>query len=106
MADSPPQKKRRGRKPSSKIDVEARLQKSRQSARECRARKKMRYKSLEDIIAHKEAENLKLRDELEDCLDLCEAVENGEKVSDKVIKKMKEDIEIDTEEETQEEEND
>ncbi len=66
MADSPPPKKKRGRKPTAKVDVEARLQRSRQSARECRARKKMRYKSLEDIIANKEAENLKLRDELED----------------------------------------
>ena len=64
MADSPPQKKRRGRRPT-KVDVEARLQRSRQSARECRARKKMRYKSLEDIVATKEAENLKLREDLE-----------------------------------------
>ncbi len=64
-ADSPSQRKRRGRKPTPK-DVEARLQRSRQSARECRARKKIKYKSLEDIIANKEAENLKLRNELED----------------------------------------
>ena len=64
MADSPKQKRRRA-KSKSKADVEARLQRSRQSARECRARKKMRYKTLEDMIASKESENLALREELE-----------------------------------------
>ena len=71
MADSPKQKKRRGRRPSKMVDVEARLQRSRQSARECRARKKMRYKSLEDMIASKESENLRLRQELEEVSGKC-----------------------------------
>ena len=64
MADSPKQKRRRTKK-QSKADVEARLQRSRQSARECRARKKMRYKILEDMVASKETENLKMRKELQ-----------------------------------------
>ena len=56
--------KKRGRRPS-KIDLEAKLERSRQSARECRARKKLRYKCLEDMIADKESYVYKLRDELE-----------------------------------------
>ena len=56
--------KKRGRRPS-KIDLEAKLERSRQSARECRARKKLRYKYLEDMIADKESYVYKLREELE-----------------------------------------
>ena len=56
--------KKRGRRPS-KIDLEAKLERSRQSARECRARKKLRYKYLEDMIADKESCVCKLREELE-----------------------------------------
>lgn len=56
--------KKRGRRPS-KIDLEAKLERSRQSARECRARKKLRYKYLEDMIADKETYVYKLREELE-----------------------------------------
>eukprot|EP00795_Rhopilema_esculentum_P008076 gene8076-13992_t len=93
MADSPKPKRKRGKK-QTQVDVEARLQRSRQSARECRARKKMRYKSLEDMIANKEAENLKLRKELEDCLELCKAAKSGEKLSKKTAKQLKEDLEI------------
>ena len=60
------------------VDVEARLQRSRQSARECRARKKMRYKSLEDMIASKESENLRLRQELEEVSRKCYDCERNE----------------------------
>ena len=56
--------KKRGRRPS-KIDLEAKLERSRQSARECRARKKLRYKGLEDMIADKERYVYQLREELE-----------------------------------------
>ena len=56
--------RKRGRRPS-KIDLEAKLERSRQSARECRARKKLRYKYLEDMIADKESYVYKLREELE-----------------------------------------
>ena len=74
--DSPPTKssgmhsnkklngKKRGRKPS-KIDLEAKLERSRQSARECRARKKLRYKALEDTVSSKEQEVHHLRDKLD-----------------------------------------
>ena len=40
---------RRGRR-SGKPDVRAKLERSRQSARECRARKKLRYQYLDDMI--------------------------------------------------------
>ncbi|KAF3816321.1 hypothetical protein GH733_014494, partial [Mirounga leonina] len=39
---------KRGRKPA-KIDLKAKLERSRQSARECRARKKLRYQYLEEL---------------------------------------------------------
>lgn len=68
--------KKRGRRPS-KIDLEAKLERSRQSARECRARKKLRYKSLEDMIADKETYVYKLREELEMYRRWCKAVDKG-----------------------------
>lgn len=55
--------KKRGRKPS-QMNLEAKLERSRQSARECRARKKLRYQSLEDTIAEKESKVYKLRKEV------------------------------------------
>lgn len=55
---------RRGRKPS-KIDQKARLERSRQSARECRARKKLRYQYLEELVLLREKSIFSLREELE-----------------------------------------
>ena len=55
--------KKRGRKPT-QMNLEAKLERSRQSARECRARKKLRYQSLEDTIAEKEARVYALRKEV------------------------------------------
>lgn len=46
------------------MNLEAKLERSRQSARECRARKKLRYQSLEDTIAEKEANVYALRKEV------------------------------------------
>lgn len=60
-------KGKRGRKPgqkSSKPDMKNKLERSRQSARECRARKKLRYQYLDDMIIERERANLVLRDEL------------------------------------------
>ncbi|XP_030556984.1 REPTOR-binding partner isoform X1 [Drosophila novamexicana] len=61
---------RRGRKPgrktsSEKIDIKAKLERSRQSARECRARKKLRYQYLEELVADREKAVIALRAELE-----------------------------------------
>ncbi|XP_055709223.1 REPTOR-binding partner [Phlebotomus papatasi] len=61
---------KRGRKPgrkasTEKIDMKAKLERSRQSARECRARKKLRYQYLEELVADREKAVLTLRSELE-----------------------------------------
>jgi len=60
---------RRGRKPgrksADKVDVKAKLERSRQSARECRARKKLRYQYLEELVSDREKAVLALRKELE-----------------------------------------
>lgn len=55
---------KRGRKPS-RIDMKAKLERSRQSARECRARKKLRYQYLEELVASRERAIFQLRNELE-----------------------------------------
>ncbi|CAO1326099.1 unnamed protein product [Diamesa serratosioi] len=61
---------KRGRKPgrkvsSEKVDMKAKLERSRQSARECRARKKLRYQYLEELVTDREKAVLELRRELE-----------------------------------------
>lgn len=56
--------KRPGRKPA-KIDERAKLERSRQSAKECRARKKLRYQYLEELVTNREKTVLALKDELE-----------------------------------------
>lgn len=66
----PFQEKRRGRKPgrkasTEKVDVKAKLERSRQSARECRARKKLRYQYLEELVVDREKAVVQLRGELE-----------------------------------------
>ena len=55
---------KRGRKPS-KIDTKTKLERSRQSARECRARKKLRYQYLEELVSSREQAIHALRAELE-----------------------------------------
>lgn len=51
-------------KKSAKLDAKSKLEKSRQSARECRARKKLRYQYLEDLVCNREKAVTKLREEL------------------------------------------
>lgn len=57
-------KKDKGSEKSAKLDVKSKLEKSRQSARECRARKKLRYQYLEDLVCNREKAVVKLREEL------------------------------------------
>ncbi|CAL1539298.1 unnamed protein product [Lymnaea stagnalis] len=77
--------KRPGRKPS-KIDERAKLERSRQSARECRARKKLRYQYLEELVLNREKAVFALREELETCKQWCSQLGNGGPVPDALIK--------------------
>lgn len=45
--------------------MKAKLERSRQSARECRARKKLRYQYLEELVSDREKAVVALRRELE-----------------------------------------
>lgn len=54
-----------GRKAADKVDMKAKLERSRQSARECRARKKLRYQYLEELVTDREKAVIALRKELE-----------------------------------------
>eukprot|EP00088_Acartia_fossae_P002516 TRINITY_DN11021_c1_g2_i4.p1 TRINITY_DN11021_c1_g2~~TRINITY_DN11021_c1_g2_i4.p1 ORF type:complete len:123 (-),score=31.08 TRINITY_DN11021_c1_g2_i4:216-584(-) len=58
--------------------VMAKLEKSRQSARECRARKKLRYQYLDDMIAEREKANLSLRQELEKYVSWCQQLDSNQ----------------------------
>ncbi|XP_031567241.1 cAMP-responsive element-binding protein-like 2 [Actinia tenebrosa] len=68
--------KKRGRRPSH-LDTEAKLERSRQSARECRARKKVRYQHLDDMVTTKEEGVVKLWQELDMYRRWCKAVDQG-----------------------------
>lgn len=50
---------------SNRVDSKSKLERSRQSARECRARKKLRYQYLEDLVARREAANITLKQEID-----------------------------------------
>ncbi|XP_055971847.1 cAMP-responsive element-binding protein-like 2 isoform X1 [Sorex fumeus] len=67
---------KRGRKPA-KIDLKAKLERSRQSARECRARKKLRYQYLEELVSSRETAICGLREELEMYKQWCIAMDQG-----------------------------
>ena len=53
------------------------LEKSRQSAKECRARKKMRYQYLDDNIAEREKANDQLRDEMAKYVSWCQMLDKN-----------------------------
>lgn len=67
---------KRGRKPA-KVDLKAKLERSRQSARECRARKKLRYQYLEELVSSRERAICALREELEMYKQWCTAMDQG-----------------------------
>ncbi|XP_038052177.1 cAMP-responsive element-binding protein-like 2 [Patiria miniata] len=67
---------KRGRKPS-KIDQKAKLERSRQSARDCRARKKQKYQLLEEMVAGKERDICALREELDMYKQWCKKIDQG-----------------------------
>lgn len=91
----PPTKSKRGRKPgqrSLRTDMKTKLERSRQSARECRARKKLRYQYLDDLILEREKANDVLREELMRYQKWCHELDKG-RIPDglqNVLKEMKE----------------
>ena len=68
---------RRARKGLRNGDVRVKLERSRQSARECRARKKLRYQYLDETIADREKANDKLRNELVMYVAWCRELDMG-----------------------------
>eukprot|EP00096_Caligus_rogercresseyi_P001431 TRINITY_DN1229_c0_g1_i1.p1 TRINITY_DN1229_c0_g1~~TRINITY_DN1229_c0_g1_i1.p1 ORF type:complete len:208 (-),score=73.96 TRINITY_DN1229_c0_g1_i1:943-1566(-) len=71
---------KRGRKPGQKnlkTDMKSKLERSRQSARECRARKKLRYQYLDDLILEREKANISLREELYHYQKWCHEIDKG-----------------------------
>jgi len=67
---------KRGRKPL-RLDMKSKLEKSRQSARECRARKKLRYQYLEELVSAREKAIFSLREELEMYKSWCKDMDEG-----------------------------
>lgn len=57
--------------------MKSKLEKSRQSARECRARKKLRYQYLEELVSAREKAIFALREELEMYKSWCKDMDEG-----------------------------
>lgn len=70
-------KKTKTSKKGLKLDTKSKLEKSRQSARECRARKKLRYQYLEDLVSNREKAVVKLREELSMFCDMSKHIDTG-----------------------------
>merc|ERR1712042_167933 len=79
---------KRGRKPA-KVDVKAKLERSRQSARECRARKKLRYQYLEELVANREKAVFSLYRELDQYKQWSKEIDEG-KVPEGLLKMIEE----------------
>lgn len=67
---------KRGRKPM-KSDSNTRLEKSRESARQCRHRKKLRYEYLEELVTDREKAILQLQQELERLRTICQYIDQN-----------------------------
>ncbi|KAI1286449.1 cAMP-responsive element-binding protein-like 2 [Halotydeus destructor] len=76
-SSSAPRKGRKSKSKSTKVDMKAKLERSRQSARECRARKKLRYQYLEDLVQKREKAVLLLKKELEVNRELLNQIDQG-----------------------------
>lgn len=76
---------KRGRK-AAKVDHRAKLERSRQSARECRARKKLRYQYLEELVTSREKANAVLKEELQALKKQCKLMDEG--IVPEEVKKM------------------
>ena len=59
------------------MKTENKLEISRQNARECRARKKLRYQYLDDMIAEREKANDLLRDEIIKYVGWCQMLDQN-----------------------------
>lgn len=70
-------RRRGGRGGGQPPDETYKLERSRQSARECRARKKLRYQYLDDIILERERANIVLKQELEKYVSWCTELDKG-----------------------------
>lgn len=73
-----------GASSSKQSDTKARLERSRQSARECRARKKLRYQYLEDLVSKQEHAITTLQQEISQHSTLCRLVDQAEVSEDDV----------------------
>lgn len=59
------------------MDSKSKLERSRQSARECRARKKLRYQYLEELVAKQESAIFTLKQEISNYTETCRKVDDG-----------------------------
>ena len=64
-------------KKSTRVDPKAKLERSRQSARECRARKKLRYQYLEELVDKRQQAIHVLNNELKDLQEVVRKVDEG-----------------------------
>ncbi|XP_013794188.1 cAMP-responsive element-binding protein-like 2 [Limulus polyphemus] len=85
-------KERKSVRNIAKVDMKVKLERSRQSAKECRARKKLRYQYLEELVAKREQAVFMLRKELEMYRDWCKALDQGQ-VPPEALKMLTEEVE-------------